>query len=60
MSVPGGPRGPCPERGQGQGWDWSLYGEVQGIIGNGHMGLRFLPPNGKTEMTKNITLPQFN
>ena len=45
--------------GTGTGLDESLYGEVQGIIGNGHMGLPLLPPNGKTETTENITFPQF-
>ena len=39
----------------GQGQQWSLAGEVQCIIGNGHMGP---PPNIMTNTTENITFPQ--
>ena len=33
---------------------WSLYGEVQGIMGNGHMGQTC----GQTDMPENITFPK--
>ena len=41
----------------GPGRSWPGLGEVQCIMGNGHMGPPF--PCEQTDMTKNITFPQF-